>query len=464
MKKLESIFKEKYKIFFIGYFALIIGIAFLRFPDIRNELKYFVITDQMLENNRFLVLKYFNELYPDKPPVYFWLLSFLRSISKENFYPLALICGGVIPAGISAFFSFKILKKLWGEEMAYLSTSVLITLPYLFGVSLVLRMDYLMMMFIVITLYIFFDSYYNKEVISDKQIIIFYFSIGSGILVKGGGAFAIPMITILTFLFLDKNLKFLKKLRPFLGLIILMAILGGWFFALSLNEDGKEYVELLLGQETLGRMVKAKAHTKPIYYYIRQLPLTTLPLAPFFIMGIYSLLKKIKSFKTWKSIDKISFCWFVPNLVFFSFLSGKLEIYMLPLYPAIVIISLRFVEKTWSGTKEKILKKILYINLSVIFILLLALPYYNKNYTLKPVVDFLVESNDRVFSYRFVDAKNITYEIKRDFIEEIPLDRVEKLSEGDLIVVKNKYRAELERLKVEEVYTNKEYSILIKIN
>ena len=65
MKKLESIFKEKYKIFFIGYFALIIGIAFLRFPDIRNELKYFVITDQMLENNRFLVLKYFNELYPD---------------------------------------------------------------------------------------------------------------------------------------------------------------------------------------------------------------------------------------------------------------------------------------------------------------------------------------------------------------------------------------------------------------
>ncbi|MEG0237421.1 MAG: glycosyltransferase family 39 protein [Cetobacterium sp.] len=464
MEKIDNILKEKYKLFFIGYFALIVGIAFFRFPDIRNELKYFAITDQMLENHRFLVLKYFDELYPDKPPIYFWLLAFIRSVFQKNFYPIALIFGGVIPAGVSAFFSFKISKKIWGEKMAFISTAILVTLPYLFGISLVMRMDYLMMMFISIALYIFFDLYYSKNKMDIKRVTVFYISIALGILVKGGAAFAIPLITILTFLFLDKNMSFLKKFRPVLGILILGSILGTWFYLLSISVDGKEYIKLLLGQETLGRMVRAKTHTKPLYFYLRQLPLTTLPIAPFFLMGVYSLLKKIKNFKKWKNIDKISFCWFIPNLIFFSVLSGKLDIYMLPLYPAIVIISLRFIEKTWSGTKEKIYKKILYINIGVLSIVSIALPYYNQNYTLKPIVNSLSESNDRVFSYKFTDAKNMAYEIKRNNIENIPLNKIEELSEGDLILIKNKNKSDLNKFRLEEVYKNKEYSILIKIN
>ncbi len=33
MRVREDAFKERYKLFFIGYFALIIGITFFRFPE-----------------------------------------------------------------------------------------------------------------------------------------------------------------------------------------------------------------------------------------------------------------------------------------------------------------------------------------------------------------------------------------------------------------------------------------------
>ncbi|MEG0237439.1 ArnT family glycosyltransferase, partial [Cetobacterium sp.] len=137
MRFKDDAYKERYKLFFIGYFALTIGITFLRFPDIRNELKYFVITEQMVETKNFIILKYFTELYPDKPPIYFWILGLVRYISKDNFYPISLIIANIIPAGITAFLSFKLSKLYWNEKMAYISTAIFITLPYIFGVSLV---------------------------------------------------------------------------------------------------------------------------------------------------------------------------------------------------------------------------------------------------------------------------------------------------------------------------------------
>lgn len=462
MKFKDDTYKEKYKLFFIGYFALVIGITFLRFPDVRNELKYFVITEQMVESKNFIVLKYFTELYPDKPPIYFWLLGLIRYISKDNFYPISLIVANIIPAGITAFLGFKLSKLYWSEKMAYVSTAIFITLPYVFGVSLVLRMDTLMTAFIMGSIYLFFASYSDEKEIPLNKSIYMYACIALGVLVKGGAAFIIPVLTILVYLYLDNNLNYLKRMRLLLGLGVIVTILGIWFMMMLSFPEGKSYIGLILGQETLGRVVKAKTHTKPIYYYLKLLPLTTLPIAPFFLIGLYKSLKNLKNRKKWKSIDKIAFSLFVPNLIFFSLISGKLDIYLLPLYYGVVIISLRAIEKIWSGTKEKIYKVLLYINCITLIFCVGLLPYYNKNYTLKDSMGILKESSEKVYSYRFEDAKNISNEINKDVIANISLEDLNKMREGELLLVKKKYKNDISDKGLEELYSNKEYIILIK--
>ena len=62
------------------YILIFIPIIILRFPDIRNEIKYFLITDSIIDSKNFLVLKYLNELYPDKPPLYFFILYIQKNI------------------------------------------------------------------------------------------------------------------------------------------------------------------------------------------------------------------------------------------------------------------------------------------------------------------------------------------------------------------------------------------------
>lgn len=456
--------RERYKIFFIIYFLFMVGVAFLRAPDLRNELKYFLITDQMLATKNFVVLEYFNELYPDKPPIYFWLLGVIRSIYKDSFYPLALIFGSIIPALVTGVLGFKIFKLYWSEKMSYFSLAIFITLPYLLGISLVLRMDYLMTAFIFGALYIFFKSYFEKDKkkISFKNIFLMYLFITLGVLVKGGAAVVIPVLTILTFLYLDRNLKYLKNIKPLLGFGILFSVLGIWFLLILNFPNGKEYISLLLGRETIGRVVKAKTHTRPIYYYIKNLIFTALPLTPFLVRGCINSLKNIKLRHKWKLVDKISLSLFLPNLLFFSLISGKLDIYLLPLYYGIVVISLRFIEHEWSGTKEYICKKILYINVGIGILCAIALPYYNRNYTMNDTIQILKENTQKVYSYRFSDAKNIITEIDKTSLDNLPLDELYKINEGELLLARKKYYKDIPLQNFKEIYSNKEYIILIR--
>jgi 4-amino-4-deoxy-L-arabinose transferase-like glycosyltransferase len=464
MKFKDDAYKERYKLFFIGYFALMIGVAFLRFPDIKNELKYFLITDQMIDSQNFIILKYFNELYPDKPPIYFWLLGLARAITSSSFYPMALIVANIIPGAITAILSFKIARLFWTEKMAYISTAIFVTLPFVFGTALVLRMDALMTTFITGAFYLFFSSYMKRNIISPNRYLYLYVWIALGILVKGGAAFIIPALTIVCYLYLNKNLSYLKTIKPLEGLGVIIIILGVWFLGILSFPEGKDYIGLLIGQETMGRVVRSKSHVRPFYYYLLQLPLTTLPIMPFFFMGVFSNLRNFKNRYKWKNVDKMAFSIFIPNLIFFSLISGKLDIYLLPLYFGVVIISLRAIEKKWSGKKEKIYKILLYINCGVFLICAAALPYYNKNYTLKDSIDILKENSETVYSYRFGDAQNISKEINKENIEELSLEDLNKVKEGELIITRDKYKKNIPSENFKEIYSNKEYAIFISEN
>lgn len=453
--------ENKYKLFLIGYISILVILSFIRFPDVRNELKYFVITEEMLKNKNYMILHYFNELYPDKPPIYFWILASIKNIFPKYFYPLSLIVGSLLPCGIVGLINFKLVKLFWNKKMAYISTMVYITLPYIMGVSLFLRMDFLMTMFISMGIFLFFSFYYKKIPINRLTLLGFYLSLVLGVLVKGGAGIAIPLITILTFLYFEKNFKFLKEIKFKEGMLIILIILGIWLYGIFLNPQGEQYIKLLLGRETIGRMIKAKTHTKAIYYYLEQILLLMLPITLFFLGGIYNLLKKIRNFKNFTVVEKIALSWFLPNFIFFSLLSGKLAIYMLPILLPGVLISLDYIENNFPLNKEKILKWIIGINMIVLSIIIFLLPYYNNNYTLKPVINFLKDKKENIVTYKFTDGKNISCYLKRKELKDIPLEQIKKLPNNTYIISRKKYGPDVEKIGYTSINLGN-YVILLK--
>ena len=288
---------RKYYLFIIFiYFIIFIPLAFFRYPDARNELKYFVVTDDMIQAKNYLILKYFSELYPDKPPLYFWILIFFKTYFKNLFFSLSLLVGSLLPSFGISILSFKLLTKLKDEKTGFFTAIILMTIPYFLGISLFLRMDMLMSFFILSSLYIFFTLYLEKDRITITKLIFMYLSIAAAILVKGGAGFVVPLLTILTFLILEKKLSFLKEIHLFKGILLIATVIGIWLYGIYLQPEGKEYISLLLGQETVGRMIKAKTHSRPFYFYFEKLPLILYPYGVLYLGALIYYLKNIKKY------------------------------------------------------------------------------------------------------------------------------------------------------------------------
>lgn len=456
--------KKAYLYLGILYMILFIPLIFLRYPDLRNEFKYLIIAQDMIDSKNYLIMRYFGELYPDKPPIYFWILIFLKKHFEHLTYPLTLLIGGILPTMFTSMITLRLFSKFLHIQKAFYLALSLALLPFSVGISTVLRMDALMNFCIIGALYIFYSIYFGVSQLNRIKIYSIYLLMGLGILVKGGAALAVPLISILFLLGMERDLGYLKKIKIISGLGIVIAIGGVWLLSLYFQPQGKEYINLLLGQETLGRALKSKTHVRPFYYYVYKLPLLILPFTAFFIWGFWRLIKKIKNFREWTPVEKISFTWFVAPFVFFSLMSGKLDIYLLPIFaPAIVISLLPIFE---NPKLEKVLRGILITLIGFYLVANARLPYYENNYGMKPLVKAVNKSEkEKVFAYRFGDSLNLRDEIGQNLHPIISKDELKntEIDDKSIVLIRNKYKNEfLETGKYIEIYGNKKFSLFRK--
>lgn len=486
-------YKNILKILFI-YLIIYIPIVLKRFPDIRNEIKYYAITDNLIKSREFFILKYFSELYPDKPPLYFWLIGFFKE-SFENFNFLSIVFGSIIPSFIIVILMYHLFTKLKSEKFGFLVAISLATTPFFMGISVFLRMDMLMNLFITISLYYFFSIYFNLIKNSWINKVILYLSIFLGIFTKGIAGGMVPLSIILGFLILEKNLIFLKKINFLAGLGLILFCALAWFLFIYLQPEGKEYLSLMFKQETVGRIVKAKTHIKPFYYYFVRLSFLIFPYSLFWYSGIFHYLKDIKNYSKWNYLEKIGVIWSIVPLILFSLASGKLDIYMLPLFTGMILLSLNFFIKIknkkigetllkiisiiliipffinrFSKNRENQYRRFLTIPLSIVIIfgiLAQGMGVFNRYFTLKPVVA-QIQDNRKIYTYRFEDFKNlegVEPKIKDSNITNIQeLKKIKEVLNRDnsknYLVIKSKYNDKFNDVKnLKLKVTNNSYSI-----
>ncbi|WP_300358354.1 glycosyltransferase family 39 protein [Fusobacterium sp.] len=484
-------YKNFLKIFLI-YLLIFIPILIMRYPDIRNELKYFIVVDDILESKNYFILKYFTELYPDKPPLFFWLLVFIKKYFSNYYIQMAVFLGSVLPSFLITIFSYSIFSKIKDEKAGFFIALSLCTMPFFIGASLVLRMDMLMNLFIFMSLYTFFNLYFDFVKSDFKNISRIYIYIFLGLFTKGIAGVIVPVITILIFLILENNLSFLKKIHFFKGILFILMLLILWGIAIILSSsEGKEYLLLMIGQETIGRVMKAKTHIKPFYYYLKIIPILIYPYGIFFLGSLFYYIKNIKSYKNWDYLEKIGFSWTIFPLIAFSCASGKLEIYLLPTFIGMILMIYSFLMKIKGSEKEKIFvkismifsvlpyilnyffnkeknfyKKIIYFPMSMIIVFALITPFvriYNKNYSLEPIKNtILYNSSEKLIAYKFIDFINMKNEVNEDIIPMNDKENLKELMNNNrvLIVARHKYKKDLDDLKnLNLLYENKNYLV-----
>lgn len=135
-------------------------------------------------------------------------------------------------------------------------------------------------------------------------------------------------------------------MRVLLGAVVVLVIALPWYVIVGVQTDGA-WLRGFLGDHNVGRFLGPKEnHSGPVFYYVIALLMGCFPWSVFLPVGIWQLsqrlAKSVEQRDSWNDSDRFVACWAGVWFVFFSLASTKLPNYVLPMYPALALISARY--------------------------------------------------------------------------------------------------------------------------
>lgn len=309
--------------------ALYLPATFYRDLHWEEEMKYVEVAKEMYDTGNWLVPHFGGNLYSHKPPFYFHFLNLSRFLAG-SYSVTAMVMISLIPGILIAIVTFFWGSLNFNKRYGFLSALILMITFYFFALSITVRMDHLMGFFIISALFSFYLGYSSESERKDRFYYLVYLFMALAIWIKGPAGFLIPLVVISVFLLIQKDFSEFKNLQLKKGILIFIGVILLWLVP-ALIKGGKEYAYQLLVIQTFGRTVNSFAHQKAFYYYLTTFSFTFLPWS-FFLYSAF-----IYCFKNRRKLPqfiKFLLSWFIVTFILFSLISGKLDIYLLPIYPA----------------------------------------------------------------------------------------------------------------------------------
>ena len=344
-----------------------------------DEPRYAQVSKEMRDSGNFIVPHLNSEPYPDKPPLLFWLIN-LFSIPFGKITALSSRLPSAF-AGIGCCLAiFYLGKSLYhNTRIALMASLLLATSSKFLWMAHRVAFDVLLTFFVMMAIVCFYKGYaarHNHSPITPpispplqgkdegevkkqerRYYTLFYIFMALGVLTKGPIGFIIPFCIVLTYLILKKDIRVLKETRPWIGGAIFAFIVFTWVYLASIY-GGKEYTYQILFKQNVGRFASSFAHKHPFYYYFINFPVNFIPWSIFIpSIAIYLFSKEGRG-----KIQNILLpvIWVAVVFIFFSIVSGKRDIYVLPLYPAAALITAWFLNEFVEQFREKHFKRIGY--------------------------------------------------------------------------------------------------------
>ncbi len=298
-----------------------------------NELKYLSIADEAIRNSHFFAFWNHGAAYADKPPLYLWIVMLGKWLLGEHCM-LFISLFSIIPALVILYVMDKWVKTVIPAPTRLSGQLMLITSGLFTGSAIVIRMDMLMCLFIVLSIYTFYKIYTGTGSVRDPLLFPVYIFLA--VFTKGPVGILVPLTSIPVFLFWQGKLQTFGKYFGWKQWSILIGLCLIWFGAVYL-EGGKTYLDNLLFNQTVNRAIDSFHHKEPVWFYLKTIWYS---LAPWILFYVVTIISGIRKHLINTDLKKLFLTVIVTTFTALSLFSGKLDIYMLPVFPFIAYLAI----------------------------------------------------------------------------------------------------------------------------
>jgi len=331
----------------VTLFALAIWLpGFATLPAIdRDESRFAQATKQMLETGDFIDIRFQAEPRYKKPIGIYWLQAVAVSLAGETArdaiwpYRLPSLLGGL--AALLVLVALG--DRLFGAPVGLVAGLLMAAVP-LTGIEVrMATTDAVLLACCLVAQWALAGIYLRRDALRGVgqpwrhrwgEPLLFWIAIGAGILIKGPIVLLVAGGTILGLAIMERRGAWLLDLRPVAGLAIVLALVLPWFLAIMQASDGA-FADKALGHDFLGKLTGIQeSHFGPPGTYLLAFCLTFWPATLVVAFAAPALWRA-------RGDDPVRFClaWIVPAWIAFELALTKLPHYVLPLYPAIAVLT-----------------------------------------------------------------------------------------------------------------------------
>ncbi len=268
----------------------------------------------------------------DKPIFLYWLVAISFKLFGMSEWSARLPSALAALGCVVLVYRFARLQSGVGE--ALWSSLILITSLEFVLFSRFVIFDMTLTFFIALGLFSFYAAAETNNLRSGKiHSLMTYAAIAIGTLVKGPIASVIPGMIIFFYLLLTRKWFLLRRLNILLGILVYFAIVTPWYWWAEARNPG--YLRYFLWEEHVLRFVTPHfGRSKGWYYYFLVLAVGFLPWSFFIPLVVRKLWKR-----TFTDANLFLALWTILPFAFFSASNAKLPHYILPIYPALAILT-----------------------------------------------------------------------------------------------------------------------------
>ncbi len=169
-----------------------------------------------------------------------------------------------------------------------------------------------------------------------RWIMLAWASMALAVLTKGLVGAALPLLTLIVYSAIHRDLSCWKRLHLVHGLILFVLLTVPWFVAVSLRNP--EFPHFFFIHEHFARYA-SKAHNRPgpIWYFVPILLVGMLPWTGFLVEAARDAWREGNPGQHFRP-HRFLLIWIVTVFGFFSVSSSKLPAYLLPVVPAMAVL------------------------------------------------------------------------------------------------------------------------------
>ncbi|MBN4070715.1 glycosyltransferase family 39 protein [Olleya sp. AH-315-F22] len=287
------------------------------------EARNFITAREMITDGNWLLTTMNGEARYQKPPLPTWLAA-LSGLTFGMKNILALRFPGIIMVIITGVYAYLLSNKLLNNKThSLINGFIAITSFYVIGIIIEAPWDIFTHAFMLIAIYHLFQLF-EKEKQYWQHTLLAGFFIGLSIMSKGPISFyALLLPFLISYGMTFKYKHFRAKLFSVFSIIILMLLVGGWWFLYVRLEDPEIFLRIT-NKET-GNW--GSYNVRPFYYYWSFFTQSGIWTIPAFISLLYPYLKtRVSNLKAYK----FSFYWTILSVILLSIIPEKKSRYLMP--------------------------------------------------------------------------------------------------------------------------------------